>query len=415
MFSGRFRYVFIASLLLLFVLGGVLLFQAGLKVKAQGKPDVIPNNFIVVLKDNVGNPQDVANEMARTHGLSVEHVYTTALKGFSATIPQARLIKVKGDPRVQFVSEDRVVEAFAQSTPAGISRVNAPVNPNKGTGIGVAVIDTGIDLTHPDLQANIVANKSCIRGKRTGNDDNGHGSHVAGTIAALNNTVGVVGVSPEAKLLAVKVLNSAGSGSWSTVICGVDWVTANAGTYNIKVANMSLGGGGSSDNNCGNTNNDALHKAICKSTAVGIIYAVAAGNSTDDASKFVPAAYDDTVITVSALADSDGQPGGLGGATSYGADDTFASFSNYGNVVDLGAPGVSIYSTWKSGGYNTISGTSMASPHVAGSAALYVKSHPGSTWSQVRDGLVAEAEALNAGHTDSSGLHPEPVVEASTL
>src|SRR3990167_7109871 len=114
-------------------------------------------------------------------------------------------------------------------------------NLNKGTGIGVAVIDTGIDLTHPDLKANIVANYSCIRGKKTGNDDNGHGSHVAGTIAAINNGTGVVGVAPEAKLVAVKVLNSAGSGSWSSVICGIDWVTANAGTFKIKVANMSLG------------------------------------------------------------------------------------------------------------------------------------------------------------------------------
>src|SRR3989344_8023189 len=207
MIINKFRYIFVTLLLLV---GGVFLSQAGFKVNAQEKLDVIPNNFIVVLKDNVGNPQDVANEMARTHGLSVEHVYTTALKGFSATIPQARLDKVKGDGRVQFVSGDRIVEAFTQTTPTGISRVNASANTNKGTGVGVAVIDTGIDLTHPDLQANIVANKSCIRGKKTGNDDNGHGSHVAGTIAALNNDIRVVGVSPEAKLIAVKVLNSAG-------------------------------------------------------------------------------------------------------------------------------------------------------------------------------------------------------------
>ncbi len=305
MIINKFRYIFVTFLLLV---GGVFLSQAGLKVEAQGKPDVIPNNFIVVLKDNVENPQDVANEMARTHGLSVEHVYTTALKGFSATIPQARLDKVKGDARVQFVSEDRVVEAFTQAIPTGVSRVNAPANTNKGTGIGVAVIDTGIDLTHPDLAANIVANYSCIRGKKTGNDDNGHGSHVAGTIAALNNTIGVVGVAPEAKLIAVKVLNQSGSGTWSSVICGIDWVTANATKFNIKVANMSLGGGGSSDNHCGNSNNDALHKAICKSTVAGVTYTVAAGNSSADASTFVPAAYDDTVITVSALADSDGQP-----------------------------------------------------------------------------------------------------------
>lgn len=415
MLSDRLKYIFLTSLLLVFALGVFNLFQSTLSVNAQGKSDIIPDKFIVVLKDDVGNAQEVANEMAKTHGLSVEHVYSAALKGFSATIPQARLDKVKNDARVQFVSEDKVVEAFSQTTPTGISRVNAPVNPNKGTGIGVAVIDTGIDLTHPDLKANIVANYSCIRGKKTGNDDNGHGSHVAGTIAALNNSTGVVGVAPEAKLIAVKVLNSAGSGSWSSVICGIDWVTANAGKFNIKVANMSLGGGGSSDNSCGNTNGDALHKAICKSANAGITYAVAAGNSNADASTFVPAAYNDTVITVSALADSDGQSGGLGGASSYGADDTFASFSNYGSVVDLGAPGVSIYSTWKGGGYNTISGTSMATPHVAGAAALYIKSHLGSSWTQVRDALKAAAEALNAGHTDPFGLHPEPVLQANTL
>lgn len=393
----------------------LVLVVSSVKVEAQNSEQVIPGSYIVVFKDSVSNPADVANEMAKTHGLSLDYTYTSALKGFSATIPQARLNKVKGDERVQFVSEDRVVKAFAQTTPTGISRVKAPENSNKGTGIGVAVIDTGIDLTHPDLQTNIIANTSCIRGKKTGNDDNGHGSHVAGTIAAVNNGVGVVGVAPEAKLVAIKVLNSTGSGSWSSVICGIDWVTANSAVYNIKVANMSLGGGGSSDNNCGNTNNDALHKAICKSTNAGVTYVVAAGNSSSDASTFVPAAYDDSVITVSALADSDGQPGGLGSVTSYGVDDTFASFSNYGSVVDLGAPGVSIYSTWKGGGYNTISGTSMATPHVTGSTALYIKSHPGSIWSQVRDGLKAAAEKLGNGHTDPSTLHPEPIVQANSL
>lgn len=388
---------------------------SNVKVDAQNAQHVIPGSYIVVFKDSVTNPTEVADEMARLHGLSIEYTYTTALKGFSATIPQARLDKISQDSRVQFISENRTVQIFAQTIPTGISRVKAPENSNKGSGVGVAVIDTGIDLTHPDLQANIIANKSCIKGKKTGNDDNGHGSHVAGTIAAVNNDIGVVGVAPQAKLVAVKVLNYNGSGTWASVICGVDWVTGNAATYNIKAANMSLGGGGSSDNNCGNTNNDALHKAICKSTSAGVTYVVAAGNSTTNASTFVPAAYDDTVITVSALADSDGQPGGLGPTTSYGADDTFASFSNYGSVVDLGAPGVAIYSTWKGGGYNTISGTSMATPHVAGSAALYIQSHPGVTWSQVRDGLKAVAETLGNGHTDPSGLHPEPVVQSNTL
>ena len=178
---------------------------------------------------------------------------------------------------------------------------------------------------------------------------------------------------------------------------------------------MSLGGGGVSDNDCGNTNGDALHKAICKSRDAGVTYVVAAGNSGANASGFVPAAYDDAVITVSALADSDGQLGGVGSSTAYGADDTFASFSNFGNVVDLGAPGVSILSTWKGGLYNTISGTSMASPHVAGSAALYLAANPGSLWTQVRDGLKTLGELVGFGHTDPSGVHSEPVVRVNSL
>jgi subtilisin family serine protease len=233
----------------------------------------------------------------------------------------------------------------------------------------------------------------------------------------LNNGIGVVGVAPEAKLWAVRVLDNSGSGTWSSVICGVDFVTSKAPKNggSITVANMSLGGTGASDNNCGNTNNDALHKAICRSRDAGVTYVVAASNESADANNSVPAAYDDAVITVSALADSDGQPGGLGVATPYGPDDTFAVFSNYGRIVDLGAPGVNIYSTWKNGAYKTISGTSMASPHVAGAAALYLKAHPGSTWTQVRDGLLAVAEKLGFGHIDSSGLHPEPVVQANSF
>ena len=385
--------------------------------------DVVPDQYIVVLNDNE-NSDFVADEMVKNNGLSVEHRYSAALRGFSAKIPVNRLDEVKNDPRVQFVSEDRVVTtashrststASVQTMPTGINRVDADINPNEATGVGVAVIDTGIDLDHPDLKANISANKNCIRQSRPAKDDNGHGSHVAGTIAAINNTQGVLGVASQAKLIAVKVLNAAGSGTWSGVICGIDWVTANAAAKNIKVANMSLGGGGVSDNNCGNTNNDALHKAICKSRDAGVTYVVAAGNSGANASSFVPAAYDDAVITVSALGDSDGQSGGLGVNTPYGADDTFPSWSNYGSVVDIAAPGVDIYSTWRSSSYNTISGTSMATPHVAGAAALYIKSNPLSSWNQVRDALVAAAEALGSGHTDPSGNHPEPVLKANTL
>jgi len=390
-----------------------------------------PGKFIVVFKDDVTDADIAEQDLVKKHGLGPKQSYRHAFKGFAADVPEGQLDKIKADSRVAFVSEDGLVQALVmpnatakaappatqppQSVPTGVSRIQATVNANKGAGIGVAVIDTGIDLTHPDLAANIVANVNCVNSKKTGQDDNGHGSHVAGTIAAVSNTIGVIGVAPGAKLIAVKALDNNGSGSWSSIICGLDWVTANAAKYDIKVANLSLGGGGSSDNNCGNTNKDALHKAICRARDAGVTIVVAAGNSAANASASVPAAYDDAVITVSALADSNGQPGGTGAKTPYGPDDTFATFSNYGTAVDIAGPGVSILSTWLSGGYNTISGTSMATPHVAGGAALYIKSHPGSTWTQVRDALKAAGELLGSGHTDPSGKHPEPVLRANAL
>lgn len=392
------------------------LLPAGAKENvSNGHGKKIEHQYVVQLKDG-SDPDTASVAVTKKHGGGVLHVYKYALKGFAAELSDEQVQDIAADPLVASITPDYEVEAFggptaqAQVLPTGVDRIDAEVNANKGSGVGVAVIDTGISLKHPDLGP-VVNGKNCIK-SRTADDDNGHGSHVAGIIAARDNGVGVVGVAPAATLIAVKVLNANGAGSWSSVICGIDWVTANAAKYNIKVANMSLGGGGTSDNNCGTSNNDALHKALCRSRDAGVTYVVAAGNAGGDASTFVPAAYDDAVITVSALADSDGAPGGAGSATGYGGDDTFASFSNFGSVVDLGAPGVDILSTWKGSGYATISGTSMASPHVAGAAALYIKSHPGSLWTQVRDGLKAAAETLGLGHTDPSGLHPEPVVKA---
>lgn len=407
-----------------------LLFVSGTSVavvyaNAHDKEDRVPGQYIVVLKDSVVDSDLVGDALVEKHKGQKLFTYNKAVKGFAAVLPDAEVVELKKDPRVLFVSEDRKVEivarpsdvtVMAQSLPTGVNRINAENKLNKGAGVHVAVIDTGIDLKHQDLNANIAGGKNCSTG-RSYTDGNGHGTHVAGTIAALKNDRGVVGVAPEAKLWSVRVLNNSGSGTWSSVICGVDFVTSKAPANGgpITVANMSLGGGGASDNACGKDNNDALHYAICRSRDAGVTYVVAAGNEGVDTALSVPAAYDDAVITVSALADSDGVAGGAGSATSYGADDTFASFSNFGSAVDIAAPGVKIYSTWKGGGYATLNGTSMATPHVAGAAALYIAAHPGATWTAVRDALVAAGEALGDGHTDPSGLHPEVLVRADTL
>ena len=380
-------------------------------VSAQGNGS---KNYIVVFKDDVEDVQSSTEDLKRGRGLEVAHVYGHALKGFAGTIPAHELTSLKNDPRVAFISEDGEVSIQKvpsatpgqQILPTGINRINAENKANKGAGVNVAVIDTGIDLDHPDLVANIVGGKNCQTGTSY-DDGNGHGTHVAGTIAARNNTIGVVGVAPEAKLWAVRVLNNSGTGTWSSIICGIDFVTSKAPANGgpITLANMSLGGAGASDNNCGNSNNDALHRAICRSRDAGVTYVVAAGNNNGNASASVPAAYNDAVITVSALADYDGASG----------NDTFASFSNYGSVVDIAAPGVNIRSTWKGGGYATISGTSMATPHITGSAALYLATHPGSSWIVIRDALKTLGEQLGNGHTDPTGLHPEEVVRVDTL
>jgi subtilisin len=276
---------------------------------ATAAPSGRAGSYIVVLKDTA-SPSTLARAHADRYGVRVGHVYRHALKGYSATLSSDRVAALRADPNVAAVAPDLPVHAFVQTLPTGINRIDGELSSTvSGNGSGVvnvdiAILDTGISTSHPEL--NVVGGTNCVGGPSF-NDDHGHGSHVAGIAAARDNADGVVGVAPGARLWAVKVLNAAGSGSTSQIICGIDWVTARAGT--IEVANMSLGGASffGAFSGC-NSAFDPMHPAICRSVQAGVTYAVAAGNSFADANTFVPATYSQ-VITVSALADFNGQPG----------------------------------------------------------------------------------------------------------
>jgi len=395
------------------LLGGLVLTAAGAgSAAAASKP------VIVVLKP--GASLAVAQ---KRHGAVPTHTFQNALNGYAAVLGDVGRARAAADPAVLFIADDRPVTiagkapgpAPGQTIPTGIRRSGANDSNtaridgvDSRVNVDVAVIDTGIDLKHPQLS--VAGGVNCSAGT-TYSDGNGHGTHVAGTIAALDDRAGVVGMAPGARLWAVRVLNNAGSGTTSSVVCGIDWVTANAEV--IDVANMSLGGPGTDDEACGRVNNDPMHVAICASVAAGVVYAVAAGNESANSAGSTPAAYDE-VITVSAIADFNGDAGGGALATCRAdVDDTFADFSNFGSDVDIAAPGTCILSTWKGAGYNTISGTSMASPHVAGALALYVASFPLATPADAKAALLAVAEpGPIAGDPD---IFKENLLRASSL
>ena len=361
--------------------------------------------YIVVLKDSVNTPAAVAAEHARTQSARIRHVYRSALKGYSATLSSDRLASLRADPRVAYLAADRPVRTTGQVLPTGIDRVDAEQSSTRsGDGNGtvdvdVAVLDSGIDIDHPDLR--VAGGVNCVGGSSF-DDDFIHGTHVAGTVAAKDNHIGVVGVAPGARLWAVKVVDETGTGTVESVMCGVDWVTAHRST--IEVANMSLGGEGTEPPGEGCTTGEPFHDAVCRSVRAGITYAVAAGNDASNARAVAPASYNE-VITVSALADFDGKPGGkTPGRTclpprARERDDSFADFSNFGRDIDLIAPGVCILSTVPGGGYLRADGTSMASPHVAGAAALYKASHPQASPVQVKRALQ-RAGSLNWNNAD---------------
>ncbi len=385
-------------------------------VAGVGDPDRVLGHYIVVL-DQTTDPGEAAAAAERAYGVSVDDVYDSALHGFSAGMRLEDAQAIADDPGVASVEADVRVDLAAQAMPTGVRRVGVMASPTAGINgrdqrvdVDVAVIDSGVDLKHPDLNVYRPGAHNCSPLGVSADDRNGHGTHVAGTIGALDNGFGVVGVAPGARIWPVRVLGPAGNGTMADVVCGVDYVTRHAGQ--IEVANMSLGATGNDDRNCGRTIGDALHRAICASVNAGVTYVVAAGNSTDNAAFYSPASYDE-VITVSALADFNGRPGGGAPATCrFDQDDTLASFSNFGHDVDLIAPGVCIRSTWMGGGYATLSGTSMASPHVAGAAALYAAGHPAASPAAVKAALQDAGTAQWSGLGDPDGIH-EPLVNVS--
>jgi subtilisin family serine protease len=315
------------------------------------------------------------------HKFKADKVFSETIRGFSARLTTTQMFELDNDPAVDFIETDGEMYATAQTLPWGIDRIDADLSSTQAgngsgtvSGVNVYVIDTGIDTGHADL--NVVGHVNFAGGQNK--DCNGHGTHVAGTIAARDNAIDVVGVVPGAPLRGVKVLGCNGSGSYSGVIKGIDWVAANA--VKPAVANMSLGGGAST----------AVDDAVRAAADSGVVFAIAAGNSGADACTQSPAraGTHNGVITVAAT----------------GSNDAEASWSNYGSCVDIWAPGVNIVSTAMRGGTTTMSGTSMASPHVAGVAALYLSGVPGASAALAESSLKTNAVATGTNSKDGRAI-----------
>ncbi|MEV0528956.1 S8 family peptidase [Streptomyces sp. NPDC050439] len=341
------------------------------EILGAGEPGSISGSYIVTLKGGTTAPSEAGKDLAAKYGAKIRHTYGTALNGYAVRAGSAQAEKLAGDPRVASVFQDSTVSLdHTQKDPPswGLDRIdqkNLPLDKSytspesSGQGVTAYVIDTGIRASHEDFGGRASSGWDFIDNDATAQDGNGHGTHVSATVAGESH-----GVAKKADVVGVRVLDDAGSGTTAQVIAGIDWVTKNA--KKPAVANLSLGG----------TANAQLDAAVRNSIASGVTYTVAAGNDGLPAFLFSPARVKEA-ITV--------------GATDV--KDAKASFSNWGGSLDLFAPGVGITSAWNTddGATDTLSGTSMASPHAAGAAALFLADHPAATPAEVSKALTEQA------------------------
>ncbi|MEV7280623.1 S8 family serine peptidase [Streptomyces sp. NPDC093111] len=337
-----------------------------------GAEGTVANSYIVTLRESAAQAETAKGRAVATKfGAKIRRTYTAALNGYSVELSEGQARKLAADPAVESVSQNRVfhVDGTQPSPPSwGLDRIDQKALPlnqsytypdSAGQGVTAYIIDTGVRITHGDFGGRASYGYDAIDNDNTAQDGHGHGTHVAGTVAGSS-----YGVAKKAKIVGVRVLDNSGSGTTEQVVAGIDWVTQNA--VKPAVANMSLGGGVDT----------VLDDAVRRSIASGVTYGVAAGNETDNAANHSPARVAEA-ITVGATTSTDAK----------------ASYSNYGAGLDLFAPGSSITSSWNTGdsATNTISGTSMATPHVVGAAALYLAANPTATPAQVSAALVAAA------------------------